>query len=208
MASMTPQLGARGKYQLQSPFDTQVVASASYTCVATRKLIDFTEVSRDPKILYYDANNLDPSIWIRDSQDSSVCIVTLVSDSGQWIYVPSTFIIAYPDLGGIPYSVRILGINLGAIPDTMDLSNLQSSIQNLVRDTVGIQSTAQSVVCSDVKILSQEDHDTIETARQSLITNSQTDRAANLASQQTIIALRAQITALEDYIENHLPATP
>lgn len=203
MANLIPQIGATGKYQLLEPFDAQVKENAVYTCIAVRRLNDYVSIGRDPKALYYDANGLSDGIWERDSRDPDVCIVTLVSKAKQTIYVPTTYIASYPDLGGIPYTVRLLGINLGAIPDTMDLSNLITSIENLVKDTIGIESTAQTVAASETKIISQEDHETIEQAREDLITIDKTDRATVLELQATVQAQLTQIQELEQYIVEH-----
>lgn len=204
MSNNIPQLGASGIYTLASPFDNQLRENVAYTCIAVRRLTDFTQVNRNPKILYYDANGLDSSIWERDSLDPEVCIITLVSKSGQWIYVPSSFITSFPDIGGIPYTVRLLGINLGAVPDNLDLSSLLTSVENIVRDTIGITSTCKTVAASDTKILSYQAHHDIEVARLNLIEEDKTDRGIRLDRDETILALRAQITALEDYIENVL----
>ena len=203
MANLIPQIGATGKYQLQTPFDAQIKENAVYTCIAVRRLGDFVSIGRDPKALYYDANELGDNAWERDSLDPDVCIVTLVSKAKQTIYVPTTYILSYPDLGGIPYTVRLLGINLGAIPDTMDLSNLITSIENLVKDTVGIESTAQTVAVSETKIISQEDHETIEDARLDLITVDKTDRATVLELQAIVQAQLTRIQELEQYIVEH-----
>jgi len=206
MANPIPTIGAYGIYQLKPPFDTQVKSGVSYKCVAVRELQDFVTIGVDPKALYYTKNNIDDSVWETDSNDPNTCIVSLVSDSNQWIYVPSSFVLAYPNLGGVPYTARVLGINLGAIPDGLDLSNLITNIQNTVKDTIGIQAQAKSVIVSDTKMLSDEDHNTLEAAREDLVNSSQTDRAQLLALQAENQAQATLITSLEDYIKNHLPA--
>lgn len=208
MANLIPQLGATGIYTLIDPFDAQIRSGVTYTCVGVRRLTDFVTIGRDPKTLYYDANELDESIWERDSNDPETCIISLTSKSGQWIYVPSSFIASYPDIGGVPYTVRVLGINLGAIPDTLDLSNLLTNVQNLVKDTIGVDSVAKTVAASDTKIISKEDSDAIESARQDLITINQTDRARVLELETLVQTQKDQIEALQDYIENHLTSTP
>lgn len=200
MSNMIPQIGATGKYQLRAPFDTQVKENVLYTCIAVRRLSDFIENGRDPKALFYDANGLTDNDWAHDSADPDTCIATLSTKAGQWIYVPTSYIVTYPDGGGIPYTVRILGINLGAIPDTLDLSNLMTSIQNLVKDTIGIDSTAQMVAASETKLLTKEDSDAIESARLDLVTVNKTDYATNIALQNLVQDQVGQIEALQDYI--------
>ena len=208
MANLIPQIGATGVYKLIAPFDSQLREGIPYTCVAVRRLNDFITNGRDPKSLYYDPYELPDSIWERDYLDPDTCIVSLTNKSGQWIYVPSTFIVSYPDIGGIPYTVRILGINLGAIPDTLDLSNLITNVQNLVKDTVGIESVAKTVAASETKIISKEDADAIESAREDLITIEKTDRARIMELEALVQSQRTQIEALQDYIESELEPSP
>lgn len=203
MTNLIPSIGAKGIYRLLPPYDT-LVKDIAYTCVAVRRLQDFVTIGRDPKGLYYDPHGIDESIWLRDSSNPEVCIVSLVSDSGQWIYVPSTYILSFPNLNGIPYTVRVLGISLGAIPDSLDLSNLYTNMTNLIRDTIGVESEVRSVVISDTKLIPKVDHDALEVARADLIQGSQTERAKVLDLERQNSVLRDTNQALEQYIRDHL----
>lgn len=203
MANLIPSIGAKGTYSLRSPYDV-LIKDSTYTCVAIRRLSNFVGTAKDPKRLYYDPYQPDDVAWEQDSNDPEVCIVSLRSDSGHVLEIPSTFILSYPNLNGVPYTVKVLAINLGAIPDSLDLSNLYTEIKNLVRDTVGIESEVKSVAISDTKLKSKEDHDALESARVDLIVSSQTERARRLELERQNQALRDNILALETYIKDNL----
>lgn len=199
MSNLLPSVGAKGTYRLAHPFDI-LIKDVTYTCIAVRRLSDFVMKGADPKVLYYDKNGLDDAIWVRDSKDTEVCIITLKSDSGQSIDVPSTYLLSYPNLNGVPYTARVLGISLGAIPDDMDLSHLYTQMSNLVRDVIGIDSTVKSVAISDTTLITKEDHDTYEVARLELIQSSQTERSRVIELEALVNKLKQNNQALEEYI--------
>lgn len=199
MSNLIPSLGAKGIYKVSEPFTT-LVKNIAYTCIATRRLSDFVSIGRDPKALYYDPYGLGDAIWARDSKDRDVCIVSLQSDSGQIVYVPSSFILSFPSLNGIPYTVRILGINLGAIPDSLDLNSLYGYMHDLVRDTLGVESEVKSVAISETKLMSKEQHDSLELARLDLINTTQTERSRIIELERLVTTLQEQNSALEQYI--------
>ena len=182
-----------------SPFSTLLQSGMSYRCDAIRRFSDFIELSIEPFEEYYAPNGLTEADYEQDLENQ-VCMVALVSSSGHWVYVPSSYITAYPDLNGVPYTVMVLGLELGAIPNYKDLSGLKQTLSDLCRDTIGVTPTVREVAISAVQKLSQSDHDALETARQSAITNSQTDRSKLLAAQAELTQLREQYRKLEEWV--------
>ena len=197
--ALIPPVGTSGIYKLAAPFNTLLQANMSYRCDAIRRIADFLEVGLDPFEEFYEPRGLTKAAYDLDLQNQ-VCIVSLVSTGGHWVYVPSTYISSYPDINGVPYTVMVLGLDLGAIPNYRDLTGLKQAIANLTRDTIGIMPTVKEVAISAVQKLSQSDHDALENARTIAITNSQTDRSKLFAAQSELATLRQQYTALETYV--------
>lgn len=200
--ALVPPVGTAGIYKLAPPFSTLLQANMSYRCDAIRRIADFVEVGVEPFEEYYLPYGLTQAQYDQDMANQ-VCIVSLVSASGHWVYVPSTYIIAYPDLNGVPYTVMVLGLELGAIPNYRDLSGLKSVLSELCRDTIGVVPSIKEVAISAVQKLSQSDHDALETGRQNLINNTQTDRSKVIALTAELAALRQQYRQLEDYVKTH-----
>lgn len=200
-----PTIGAAGLYRLQAPFDTLLIAKTSYTCIAIRRLADFVAFGGDPKADYYTKYGVDDDTWTRDFNNPEVCIVSLQTTSGAQVYVPSTFILSYPNMGGVPYTSLVLGINLGPIPDKLNLSNLYTSMVNLVRDTIGINADVRSVAVSETELILQADHEALEVARQALIQTSATDSAKLLEMSTKLDNANTKLAQAEAYILANIP---
>lgn len=201
--ALIPPVGTSGIYKLAPPFATQLQANMSYRCDAVRRVADFLAAGLDPFEEFYEPNGLSRAQYDLDLANQ-VCIISLVSSGGHWVYVPSTYVLAYPDINGVPYTVMVLGLELGALPNYKDLTGLKQALSNLTRDTIGVVPTIREVAISAVQKLSQSDHDALENARALAITNSQTDRARLLAAQAELAALRAQYDQLEAYVRANM----
>ncbi len=201
--ALIPPVGTAGIYKLAEPFQSKLQPNMSYRCDAVRRISDFLEIGIDPYQEFYLANAISKETYDQDVVNQ-VCIVSLVSSGNHWLYVPSTYILAYPDLNGIPYTVMVLGLELGAIPGYKDLSALKQALANLTRDTIGVLPAVKEVAISATSKLSQADHDALEAARQQNITNTQTDRAKYLALQAQFAALQQQYNELEAFVRNNM----
>lgn len=201
--ALIPPVGTAGIYQLAAPFNTLLQTNMSYRCDAVRRIADFLEVGMEPYDEFYLPRGLSRDAYEQDVRNQ-VCIVSLVSAAGHWVYVPSTYIAAYPDLNGVPYTVMVLGLELGAIPNYLDLTGLKQAVANVVRDTVGVTPTIREVAISAVQKLSQADHDALENARSLAINNSQTDRAKLIATQNQLALLQQQYAQLEAYVRSNM----
>lgn len=204
--ALIPPVGTSGIYKLDVPFAAQLQPNMAYRCDAIRRLSDFLEIGVDPFVEFYQKYGIAKEKYDSDVMNQ-VCIISLVSTSGHFVYVPSTYVLAYPDINGVAYTVMVLGLELGAIPNYKDLTGLKQALSNLTRDTIGVTPIIKEVAVSAVSKLSQADADALEAARQLLINNSQTDRAKLLAMQQQYALLQQQYAQLEAYVRQ-LPTPP
>jgi hypothetical protein len=197
MSLMTPSLHAAGLYQLASPWT--IPANVIYECIAIRDFDDFVKKGEDVFTLYYQPMGLDRSVYEAD-RALGADIITLASATHPTIYVPSTYIVAYPFLGDIKYSHVVLSVSLGALPDAMDLTFVKAQVAAVVSDSIGVVPTVNVNVAPSTGLITQIEHQILETARQAAITNRKTDRA-KLIEMQTLIDAQAQrIAGLEQII--------
>jgi hypothetical protein len=197
--AMIPPVGTSGVYTLSGPFTTKLRANTSYRCEAVRRVADLLEMGVDPFEEFYEPIGLSRATYDMDLANM-VSIVSLASESNHWLYVPSSYITGYPNINGISYTALILGVQLGAVPNYMDLSGLHAAIKEIVQDTIGVIPNIQTVGVSAAQMLSQTDHDAVEAARQYKITNTQTSRAKVIALTRENASLRQKLQSLEAYV--------
>jgi hypothetical protein len=197
---LTPEIGARGTFTVSAPFDTKVLTDTFYTCIAIRGFSDLTAAGQDPKTLYYtDALTLDPTRYDTDLAKGA-CIVTLQSDTGDIVYIPSSFIKSFPKAGGITYTTVALAISLSAIPKAMDLTLIKKQIQDVVTGTLGVTSSVKVLTLSPDKLIDTTEAAALEAARLAQVTTTETDRAARIRLEERVRAQTQQIQQLEAYI--------
>lgn len=202
--SLTPPINVTGLYSLGNPFNQAVTPSTPYTCIAVRKFADIIRKGEVPYDTYYLPWQLTQADYQRDFA-ANECIVTLRSAAGQFIYVPTSYILSFPNQSGVKYTALALVVELGAIADTTDLTAVRSQISTAVRNVFGIMPTIQQVAYSDSVLKSATDHAAIEAARIAAITDNQTDYAKYQQALATVLAQSQKIQQLEAYIKANLP---
>lgn len=202
--SLVPPLQSSGIFKLSAPYASDLLNQVSYTCVAIRQFKDIQKLGVDPYTAYYVGKGIAIETY-NQHVAAGESIVSLQSNAGHWVYVPTAYIESYPNMGGIPYTAIALGITLGAIPNYLDLAALKLRIKEIVFETTGLQSDVKSIALSATKNILQADHNAIEAARLQNVTANQTDRARLLAANSQIASLQQRIQTLEQYISANIP---
>ncbi len=199
-----PTIGLKGTYSLKTPFDSLLIASEEYTCQAIRSINELLADNQDPFALAYQPAGLQQTDYAT-AKSENMMIVFLASDTGHWVYVPADYILSYPNMNGIPYHVVGLSVNLGPQPSSSDLSALITKIQNIVKDTIGVAPAVKTVQLSKPTLVSDTDHTAIQTARDALVTESDSDSAKYQRLLQDLATANTQLAAAEAYIKAHWP---
>lgn len=203
----TPPFGLEGLYQLKAPFDTKLVPSLAYKCTAVRSVSDLTSSGVDVFAQIYQPENLTIDVYNADLAAGMV-VVTLESSSSNVVYVPNTYIVGAPDLGGVPYKTIILGVMLSIMPENVDLSNIKAKIIADVADLIGVETDVKTIIGSGRLLLTKAVADATEATRQTRIATTTTDAAQKLALQTQLTEALTQNQALSAYITSlGLPPT-
>ena len=197
--AIVPNIGASGVYELAAPLDTLILPGQNYTCKAIRKLSDYLSNNEDPKTDIYDKYGLVDPIY-SDHVKLDIEIISLQSELGHWLYIPSTHILKYPDANGVLYRSVMIGVSLPSIPVDKDLSFLHTDISNLVADTIGVSSVIKTVETSRPTHVSNSQHIQL-TADRAALSSRGTDRSRYLALLTTHQLALDKIAELEAYIE-------
>jgi hypothetical protein len=203
MANILPSIGTTGIYRLTAPFDTKLHVNVPYTCIAIRRLSDLVNSGIDPLNSIYTANSLVEAVYVQDVKNE-VSVLSLQSPSGHMVYVPNSYLAGYPDISGVRYATMAIGVNLGAIPESVNLTALQQKFISTAREYLGVTAEASIVALSEPVMVSETDSHALEAARQSNIDTIVTDYSKFLAKQAQLDTALAKIAELEAFIEaNH-----
>lgn len=209
MPRLTPPLSSKGLYVLSPPFS--VPANTIYTCQAIRSLRDIYEMGDDPFKLYYEPLGLTDVEFQADLAVDAK-IVTLMVDAldasvtplaASYVYVPDTYISKYPDQSFVPYSHTVLSLSLGLLPDGLDLTALKTQVANVCSDTIGVIPTVNEHIVPTSGGVTQSQHETMELARQGLITLRDSDYARLQAQIANNVLLQQQITTLIQILDDN-----
>lgn len=204
MAYLTPPVGMVGTISLSAPFTNAVVPNLPYTISAVRSLADIAASGSDPYELYYQDAGISEDKYKEDLVGGA-CILSLQSSSGIWVYVPNSYLASLPSAGGIPYTNYLVAVNLGLLPDNLDLTHFRNIIAELAHDVMGVENAETKIVAASATMyLSQEDSKAIETARQGVMSALKTDRALYLEEQRLRLAAIQRITELENFINANI----
>lgn len=201
--AFTPDIGQSGIYKLVFPFDTLVTPKIVYTCRSLRTINDILAAGEEIFDTYYKSIGLTKTDYERDAK-ANVCIVGLQSGTGEWIYVPTSYIESAPNMNGVKYTSLVLGVSLGPLPDKFNLEGLIAIFKDATTATIGVTPEVKGIVVSQPAILSREEHDRLTLARTEKITQNRTDYSRVREQTQLITQLNAKIEALEKYIAEKL----
>lgn len=198
-----PSVGMVGSFNLKSPFDSQVISGEKYTCRAVRALADYIANGEDVFSTIYVTNNLTEDNFAEDVDDD-MYVVSLQSDSGQWIYLPARYIAEFPNTNGVLYHNVMIGVALGSMPVDTDYETLNKAIRNVVYDALGVEPTIEAVELSQQILVDDSDHETVETSRSARKTLKLSDSGMLKYYMGLYDAAVTKIRLLEDYIKKNM----
>ncbi len=202
---LTPPLQTVGRYTLALPWSTN--PNVLYTCVALRSFSDIEKLGKDVYKTYYVPMNVTEGSVIGGGpfsfsaeKEKNPYIVTLLGNDNTVIYVPDTFITAYPQTGNVKYSHMVISVSLGSLPDYLDLSLLKNAVADTVAQTIGVVKPVIEHRVPSTENPTNPQHDLLETARLAAIANLETDRAKVIRLEaekaELILKVNALTTAL------------
>ena len=199
---LIPSVGVKGVWVADAPYDTALSPTAVYECVGVRTLADVIASGEDGYAKYYKPYNAPLTDYVSDAQ-SGICIISLVAGNGQWRYIPSSKLRPAPTMAGVKYSRIVLGVLLGEIPETMDLSPLSNAIELAVHHFLAITAPVQLTVTSATVLKTQEEHTARMSAIGAMRDLNKNDYTRNIELTAEAQSLRAKLLIAERYILNN-----
>lgn len=200
MSQLLPPIGTRGSYSLRSPWST--VPGVLYVCAAIRRFVDLENLGTKVFETYYEPLGVSRTVYEADRQND-VCIITLVSDTHPPLYVPSSFIAAYPDLSHRNYQHVVLSASLGPLPDYIELTFAKQQVAAVLSDVLGVEPDVHISVAPLQGTVSPDEHNVLEVAREAAIANRTTDHARVLRLEQQNTQLMQRLAIAEQLLKDH-----
>ncbi|MGF6604374.1 hypothetical protein P3T23_009129 [Paraburkholderia sp. GAS448] len=108
-----------------------------------------------------------------------------------------------PNANNIPYRGIVLGVNLGALPDSLDLTYVKSQVSAAVQDAIGVTPSAvTSLAVTSKTLISPQEDASITASREALMGRNGTPTAQLAAARTQIGTLRQQIAMLSQFIQS------
>lgn len=177
-----------------------VTPQVIYTCRSVRTINDILASGISVFERYYQSMGVTETVYLQDAANNA-CIVGLQAGVGEWVYVPESFISGVPKTTGVKYSSIVIGVGLGAVPDSLNLEGIISLIQESVAGSIGVDPKIKSVLVSQPAFIDHDKHERLELARKAKITISESPYAKSKRLETENIELHSKIKQLETYIK-------
>lgn len=162
MKNFIPTIGEAGFYKLSPPFN--IPDGLVYKCTGIRKISELTSGGEDVFALYYQPYGIDLETFEKDALDD-IEIITLLGDGGHRLNVPSTYLLGYPNMNGIPYRHYGIVAKLPAFSVDQNFDHLKAAVENAVLSNMGTPCSVEVTVISKTMLIEKEDHDLLEAQR-------------------------------------------
>ncbi len=192
---MIPALGSTGVYVLAPPFE--VSDELIYRCDSVTGFSALRAAGINVYDKYYEPVDLTPGDYARDS-DAGEFIVTLIpKGAGSVIHVPTSYIRGAPTVEMVPYNKIVLSIDLGLLPDALELETLMEDLSAFASDVVGVTPITKLHQISVKGGVDVKTHNNLENARKTLITHRTSVHAENGKLTRLLDERNARIALLE-----------
>lgn len=201
----TPMMYARGIYELKKPWS--VVSSKIYTCIAIRSFEDIYKQGEDVYKIYYEnyireGESLNGITFVFAEEAALLPnICTLRGEDNELIYVPDTYILSFPNTTMVPYSNVVLGLNLGPLPDELDLINITAMLKDNVIRYFGVTPDLNTMRLPMSSNPTPEEHEQLVIVRQGAINNNSSIEQRLESALKLIDVQREYITQLEQNVK-------
>lgn len=173
MINLVPAINTKGKFKLATPLDTYLNNDITYTVIANRTIREMVDDGLDILKNVYLTAGLTEDDYDTDLINN-IIITVLKSNGDNTYYIPSTKFISVPDITGVRYVQKTMGINLGYLPTDLDLDFLIPEVVDLLEAILGVTPNATIINTSQVTIYTDEEHDLFNTERINNVSNNET----------------------------------
>lgn len=204
-----PSIHARGRFELKRPFHAK--PDVIYEVTAIRELSDIEQQGIDVYETFYEQYGITDGVTLDGHEfnfekevEKNPFIVTLEGTDRTIIYVPSTFIIKFPDVNDqLLYSRMVIALDIGMLPDDVNLDTQLKEIADLAQARIGTKVVPKLVRAMSTTQPTLEQHLLMENNRKGNIKTSQAPIVQIDNYKKEINLLNHQIQTLLEVIKEN-----
>lgn len=193
MSNVVIAINTYGVFTVASPF---TIASGNYRCGSVQLISALVSSGVDVYNTYYAPNSISSAAFNTDLANG-VTIVVLIPDSGATVSIPSSYITSAPTDLAVPYSKIVLSIDIGLLPDSLDLTQLMNDLSELAQTEMGITATTQLHKISSTVNYTVAQSQALETARLAAIESYVSNITAKNNALTELVACKQKVHDLE-----------
>lgn len=172
MEFITPIVGTKGAFAAKPPFTLR--PNTIYTCEAVRTLEEMYKEGIDVKARIYDPVSLGDTALFEAERIKKPKIVTLRSDDGFYAYIPNNYLNGVPDVETVPYHRVVLSVDMGMLPDNMDLGLILDQFSEFASLFLGVNATVRRHVIGIDQNPTKAQHEQLENVRKGALASYKT----------------------------------
>lgn len=201
--NIIPAVGTRGRFILKDPFAAAMAPNTLYTMTAVRQFDEIETLGQNIFELFYKPFNLTEQD-LQSDRSAGAVLVTLMTSTASPLYVPSTYV-QFPDLSYVPYNQYIMVLSCGPLPENTLFDPTINALKNACSDFLGVEPEVNVAFMPLSDVITPEQNDDREAARQGAISNRETDYARLYEANATIALLSQRNAILEKLVlDNNL----
>lgn len=200
MSSLLPAINSEGKFRLKEPLNNLLNPNIEYKVIAIRSIKEMIEDNIDVKTDIYEKLGLTEEDYTRDLENDE-SIVTLLSPSMEYYYIPSFYFVSIPDVTGKIFKKTFIVADLDLIPEDANLDFLVKEINDLIANSYGV-SPKMAVKKLPAKVLvSYDDYEKYEKERAKNISLKTTCRSMLEIMTYQLLEMKKKIAVLVKKLE-------
>lgn len=191
---LTPTLDARGVFEVREPF--KLAYDSAYRVGSVRSVSSMEASGMDVYREVYAPVRMTPSEYQTDLKNNP-SIVELISDGGQIVLVPDTFISKLPEIGVPVYHRVVVSVDLGMLPESMDLTHIQREMSDVASGLLGVRTETKVHHLPFKGSMTKELHDELEDKRRVNRTEQKSVYTRNLELEEQVRVMSQHIIDLQ-----------
>lgn len=152
-----PTINTLGVYEFKAPFNVDPYKNRVLKVIAIRSLEELQKDGVDPLNNIYLKIKLTEVDYNNDYKES-IPVIVFKTRGEKLLYVPANRITGMPKIDGIPYVRRGVLLNLGSLPTTINLSNLEQALKDTCMEFIGLEPTTKITTMSEISLVDKTEH--------------------------------------------------